>query len=160
MSEEAKTAEETRTVLLVNMGRTILSDRKEGYRFLEVSEHNFETGKLPASEDSRVWAFGKSITKHLGRAPGMVFEVKVSTDSVKLDTVQYKGLWPDEEHRARWDTEHRALGNQLALEARKKKDERFSAFEDRLEPIRDAYRAARGLQRSIILAHVVRFITN
>jgi hypothetical protein len=157
MSEEEVST--TRTVLLLNMGRTVLSDNKEGYRFLEVSNTNFELGEIPASEDSRVWAFGKSITTHLGRAPGMVFEVDVSADSVKLGTVQYKGLWPNEEHRLRWEAEHKTLGDHLRLEARKKKDERFNNFEHRLEPIRDAYRNARGLQRSLILAHVVRFIT-
>lgn len=158
MSEET-TTEKVRTVLFLNMGRTVLSDNKEGYRFLEVSNTNFELGEIPASEDSRVWAFGKSVTAHLGRAPGMVFEVDVTSDSVKLATAKYKGLWPDDEHRLTWEALHKTLGDQLRLEARKKKDERFNNFEHRLEPIRDAYRNARGLQRSLILAHVVRFLT-
>jgi len=157
MSEET---EQVRTVLLLNMGRTVLSNNKEGYRFLEVSNTNFELGEIPASEDTRVWAFGKSVTSHLGRAPGMVFEVNVTANSVKLDTVKYRGLWPDDEYRLQLDVEHKTLGDHLKLEARKKKDERFNNFEHRLEPIRDAYRNARGLQRSLILAHIVRFITS
>jgi len=150
--------EETRNVLLVNTGRCVLADSKEGYRLIEVTSEQFDAGKLP--NDGEPWIFGKRITKHLGRTPGMVFEVDVTAATAKLATAQYKGLWPDEEHRARWDIEHRALGQKFKLEAQKKKDERLSAFECRLNPIRDAYRHARGLQRSLMLAHVVRYITS
>ena len=146
-----------REVLLINIGRCTLSDLKEGYSFIEVTPDQFSYGNLP--NDEKRWTFGKNIAKHLGRAPGMVFKVEVSETSIKLDTSEYQGLWPDNDQRARWDIEHRTLGQKFSLEAQKKKDERLNAFEHRLEPIRDAYRHARGLQRSLILANVVKYIT-
>jgi hypothetical protein len=148
----------TKKILLVNTGRCTLSNLKEGYRFIEVTSKSCATGRIP--DNQKRWIFDKSVTKHLGRAPGMIFEVEVTDNSAILSTADYKGLWPDKDQQARWEVEHRTLGQKFQLDARKKKDERFSAFEERLDTIRLAYRNARGLQRSLILAHVVKFITS
>lgn len=153
------------TILLVLVGRCILSDGKsEGRVYYEVDPDDFEAGVVTLREGApleRVYA--RTAAKDMGGSAGIVYRVEtvpgVPKSRIYLHTAQYVGLWPDQEKRAEWQLSDHAVGQRIALMKEHRKSKRDDSVLECLAPIRDAYRRARGAQKSLMLARAVMYIT-
>jgi len=181
-----KKTEKRPTVLLMAVGRCIMSDGKsEGRRFYEITEDELDTGtppddKVPDDVEDKYRAAhamalvedpwyarmrvygGKGVGKNMGGSPGMVYCVEVDPEdasTIYSGTAQYVGQWPDREQRATWQMLDSTMGQKIALMRKAKKAKNQDDVLECLEPIREAYRKARGMQRNLILARAVQYIT-
>ena len=180
-----KTEEKRPTILLMAAGRYIGSDGKsEGRKFYQVTEDELAAGSTPESEPAAIgsegaverafaladnpWAererlySGKRLAKYMGGSPGMVYRVEVDPEdesTIYTATAQYVGQWPNQEQRAEWQMLDSTVGQKIALMKSAKKAKNHDDVLECLEPIREAYRRARGMQRSLILARAVQYIT-
>lgn len=168
MSDEKKPDDaqqpETEPVLLVYVGSRIGKKDKLIDLWVAVTAEQFEAGDLPAENENddayRVYD-GKESRKYLTGSPGSVYavpQVKGST-SIYSSQARYKGLWPDEEQRLKWQVEHRTATTTTDLRKKAKKEgggDNFAA----LRPIREKYgRLVSQDQRAALLAQIIAYIT-
>jgi hypothetical protein len=155
---------ETEMVLLVYVGSRIGRKDKLLDLWLAVTPEQFEAGDLPAENENddayRVYD-GKESRKYLTGSPGSIYtvpQVKGGT-SIYSSQARYKGLWPDEEQRFKWQAEHRTATTTSDLRRKAKKEggeDNFAA----LRPIRQKYgRLVSQDQRAALLAQVIAYIT-
>ncbi|MHC4621180.1 MAG: hypothetical protein ACYTEQ_25820 [Planctomycetota bacterium] len=108
-------------------------------------------------EDDRWYSKIKSV----GR-PGGIFRMECSVDddsTVYSATAQYQDLWDDEDLVATWQAKHDAATATDRARKRFQKDTRVNRVFECLEPVRNAYARATGLERQVILAQAVSYIT-
>jgi hypothetical protein len=180
-----KKTEKRPTILLMYVGRYIGSDGKsEGRKFYHITQDEWDAGVVPESKPAAIgsegaverafalasnpWAererfySGKRLAKYMGGSPGMVYRVEVDPEdasTIYTATAQYVGVWPDQKQRAEWQMLDSTVGQKIALMKKAKKAKNQDDVLECLEPIREAYRKARGMQRSLILARAVQYIT-
>lgn len=109
-------------------------------------------------EDGDRWY---SKVKHTGR-PGGVFKVECDAadeSTIYSGTLTYQHMWDDEEQVATWQAQHDAYNAADRARKRFKKDTGANRVLECLEPIREAYHNATGLERQVILAQAVSYIT-
>lgn len=147
-------------VLLLYIGRCLLTDGKsEGRLFYQISEDEMRRGELP-EEPREIVLNGKGLT--MGGNPGIIYRVEQPPDNPAqfyTGTARYAGRWNDSERCAEWQIADQAQGQRLALIREEKKARRRDDVLECLAPIREAYQRARGVQRSLILARAVQYIT-
>lgn len=168
MSDEKKADDtqqpETETILLVYVGSRIGKKDKLLDLWVAVTPEQFETATLPAEDEThdayRVYE-GKESRKYLTGSPGSVYEVpqvKGST-SIYSSKARYRGLWPDEEQRLKWQVEHRTATTTTDLRKKAKKEAGEDLFAP-LRPLREKYgRLVSQDQRAALLAQVIAYIT-
>ena len=155
---------ELENVLLCYVGCRIGKKDKLIDLWVAVNHQQFETATLPTEDEGhatyRIYE-GKESRKYLTGSPGSVYEVpqvKAST-SIYSHRAKYKGLWPDEEQRLKWQIEHRTATTTTDLRKKAKKE----SSEDNLaalRPIREKYgRLVSQDQRAALLAQVIAYIT-
>lgn len=148
------------SVLLLYIGRCLLTDGKsEGRLFYQIDEDVMRRGELPESPQEVVLS-GKGLT--MGGNPGLIYRVEQPPDNPAqyyTGSARYAGRWNDPETCARWQISDQAQGQRLALIRDEKKARRRDDVLECLAPIREAYQRARGVQRSLILARAVQYIT-
>lgn len=102
----------------------------------------------------------------LAARPGLVFEFQGSIDPLNHNHLtivpssgRYVRQWPDEASVVAWDAEDRANRMAINLLAAGKTAGEENPTLEALRPVREAYKRLRGLQRSLLLAKVVEYIT-
>lgn len=163
MSDEAKHPP-TRTILLVYCGSRIGVKEKLIDLWLLVTPEQLEAGEVP-TDDERHQAYrvyGKLAKKHMSGSPGSVYEVQETIDekaSIYPTDSRYKGLWPNDDDRARWQVAHRTAKTTMDLRKQKAKD----ASQDNLaflRPVRQKYaKLVSQDQKAALLAQVIAYIT-
>lgn len=163
MSEKKKEKKPNPTTLLLFVIRCVLGGDKEGRIYYEITEAELESGVLVASSrTTQVALSAKVASKHMGGSAGIVYRVEHppgDTEKFYTGTAEYVGLWPDKKQRAAWQVYDQTKGQQIALLKRMKKAKADDAMLECLEPIREAYQRARGLQRNLLIARAVQYIT-
>ena len=164
-----KTEKPNPTILLLFVGRCTLSDGKtEGRVFYRIEEDELEGGNDAFLDDEsviagrRVVLGGRGLNAHMGGNPGIVYRVEQPPDddtSYFIATARYAGRWENQEQCAAWQMADSAKGQQIALMKDHKRAKRQDDVLECLAPIREAYKKARGLQRNLILARAVQYIT-
>ena len=153
---------ENPTMLLMFVSRCVLSDGKsEGRVYYEVDE-SYKDAVLPSERPKERIFLAKKVSKYMGGSAGIVYRVEVPSNNpeqIYTATAEYVGMWPDQEQRAAWQVADQAAGQKIALMKAAKKAKKDDAVLDCLAPIREAYQRARGVQRSLILARAVQYIT-
>lgn len=149
-------------ILLVYIGRRILSDGKEGHAYLRVSDADIQSCVVPSDVLHR-HVFATKNTKEMSGTPGTIYRVDAppgdQVSSIFPDTATYFKMWPDKDKRAEWQISDHAVGMELRLLKEQAKAQRHDDVEECLAPIRAAYQQARGVQRNLILARAVQYIT-
>ena len=155
------TEEKNPTILLLMVQRYRTAKGDEGRIYYEITRDELETGKMDMAtvEGRERFYSGKNAIKYMGGSAGIVYEVEAKGASVFPGTARYVGMWPDREKRAEWQLVDKVEGQKIALAKEHKKAKREDAVLECLEPIRLAYRNARGARRSLILARAVQYIT-
>ena len=143
------------TEKVVYIGRIYQASDKKCYTALYALDAQ---GQLPADGDYRI--YGSDLK--LGR-PGGIYTVEYPAqregNTIYVKTFKYVGFWPDEALAIAWQTRHDAHTTLERLEKKRAKETGTNLVAEQLEPIREAYQKAVGLERSVILAQVVSYIT-
>jgi len=150
------------TILLMFVSRCLLSDSKEGRVYYQVTERQLEDGDLGDDDPMQITLGAKGASKHMGGSAGIVYRVEQPPDNPDrfyIGTAQYVATWPDREQRAAWQMQDQTMGQKIALMKEAKKAKRDDAVLECLAPIREAYQRARGMQRNLLLARAVQYIT-
>jgi len=159
--EQSKAAEaEPRTILVLVLGRCVLQGGKPGVELAEVTEEELEAARDGVKLEPREsMVYGRPSLKAFQAGAGSVYKVESPKDGTIIpSSATFRGLWPDEAHRVLLQVKDRASRTELERRKAEAKARRLTGLEG-LEPIRDAYRQARGVHKSIILAQVVAYIT-
>lgn len=156
--------QENPTILLMYVGRCILSDGKsEGRVYYQLDEADWKAGTITTRDgDTIERVFSAKVSKFMGGSAGIVYRVEVPPEDdskIYTGTAQYVGMWKDQEQRAAWQMADSTVGQKIALLKEAKKGKADDSVLECLAPIREAYQRARGLQRSLILARAVQYIT-
>lgn len=155
------------TNLFLFVGRQCTWQGEEYRTYVPVTQEMLESGEI-AEEYIKEHSFNfsgkalKNAAKYMGGSAGIVYSVEQPADnpnSLFTGTASYRGTWPDQERRAAWQLADQTAGQQIALAKKAKKAKADDAVLECLEPIREAYRNARGMQRNLILARAVQYIT-
>lgn len=157
-----KTEKPNPTTLLMFVSRITMTGDKEGRLYYEVTERQLEDGDLGDEPLLQIILSTKGASKYMGGGAGIVYRVEQPPDnpnSFYTGTAQYVGTWPDKEQRTAWQMQDQTMGQKIALMKEAKKSKSYDAVLECLEPIREAYSRARGLQRNLILARAVKYIT-
>jgi hypothetical protein len=117
---------------------------------------------LPAehSINDERW-YTKDIMKHA--TPGSLWRAqgKVTPEGTTIRFGgHYVGRYADSARVARWQAENQATREKYELESTKSKKLRERLDYEAMDPIRLAYQKASSLERGLILANAVRFITS
>jgi hypothetical protein len=152
------------TILLLFVGRCVLSDGKsEGRLYYQLSEDDFKAGTIPMEDGEPIErVFSAKISKYLGGNPGIVYRVEVPADNqtqIFPSSARYVGRWEDQDQCAAWQMADQTKGQQISLMKEHGRAKRQDDVLECLAPIREAYQRARGMQRSLILARAVQYIT-
>lgn len=116
-------------------------------------------GWVFACEDvSYFYSDKPAIRRRMAISVGVIIEVPMDEDmSVRSRDARVIDRWPDEDERTQWAAEHRiAKAASDAVKGARKAD----PFQEALDPVREAYRRARGTHRAQLLAAIVRYITS
>lgn len=161
-------AEEKRvTTLFLSLGRQCSWKGEEYRTYVPITEEMLKTGEIAADYiEERSFNFSgkalKNAVRYMGGSAGIVYAVEQPADnpnSLFTGTAAYRGTWPDQEQRATWQMADQTAGQQIALAKQAKRAKSDDAVLECLAPIREAYSQARGMQRSLILARAVQYIT-
>lgn len=155
---------ETEPILLCYVGSRIGKGDKLLDLWVAVTPEQFETATLPTDDEGhdayRVYG-GKESRKYMAGSPGSVYEVpqiKGGT-SIYSHQARYKGLWPDDEQRFRWQAEHRTATTTTDLRRKAKREATEDNFAA-LRPVRERYaRLVSQDQRAALLAQVIAYVT-
>lgn len=153
--------------LLMFVQRCYVSGGKEGYLYYEITDDEMHLGEFDernfdGESRERVYSVNKQTRKHMSGSPGMIFRVEYDPDrpsTIFSNTGYYVGQWPDQKQRAEWQMLDHTFGQELRLKKELKKAKRDDSILECLRPIRMAYSNAVGVQRSLILARAVQYIT-
>jgi len=156
--------QENPTILLMFVSRCILSDGKsEGRVYYQLDEADYKAGVITTRDGEPIdRVFAAKIAKYMGGSAGIVYRVEVPPDNdtqIYTGSAKYVGMWKDQEQRAAWQIADSTMGQRIALMKEAKKAKADDSVLECLAPIREAYQRARGLQRSLILARAVQYIT-
>lgn len=161
MTDETTTpAEPVTTVLLVFVRRVDLDGGQEGRVYYRVTDAEFRTGTLPDDIGEATHIYSKKVGKHMGGRAGIVYRVpSPKPGTIVPGEAKWAGLWPNDERRVEWQSLDDAwyLANQLQKKTKAAKED--DAILECLEPLRSAYWSSVGLQRNILLARVVQYLT-
>jgi len=94
--------------------------------------------------------------------PGQVYRIttKNNNGTWYLPSISdFQGWWENQEDVTRWQVEHTAANVDAARNSKMRKEMTRNFDYERLKPFHDAYRLASPAQQSIILAHIIRYIT-
>ena len=152
---------ENPTTLLMFVSRCLLRDGKEGRIYYPITEEELEIGVLGDDSSDKVALGARAASKHMGGSAGIVYRVEQPPDNPDrfyIGTAQYVGTWPDKKQCVAWQMYDQTKGQQIALEKKAKKAKTDDAVLECLEPVREAYKRARGVQRSLLLARAVQYI--
>jgi len=155
------------TNLFLSLGRQCDWKGNEYRTYVPITKEMLDDGEIADDyiEEHSFNFSGKSLknaAKYMGGSAGIVYSIEQPADnlnSVYTGTARYHSMWPDEERRAAWQMADQTAGQQIALAKKAKKAKSDDAVLECLEPIREAYQRARGMQRSLILARAVQYIT-
>lgn len=152
------------TVLLMYVGRCILSDGKsEGRIYYELTESDYRAGVITTRDgDTIERVFSKKSAKWMRGSPGIVYAVEYPADDptkIYPSTARYVGLWEDRAQRIAWQLADSVIRQQYLLKQQEKKAQKDDAVLECLAPIRAAYQQASGVQRNLVLARVVQYLT-
>jgi len=157
-----KTEQPRPTILLMFVSRCVLDDGKEGRIYYRITDEQLEDSDLGDDAPMQFTLGGRSSSKYMGGAAGIVYRVEQppdNPDQIYTATARYEGTWPDREQRAAWQVTDQTKGQEIALKKEAKKAKRDDAVLECLAPIREAYQRARGMQRNLLLARAVQYIT-
>lgn len=165
MTEEKKS--ERITTLFLSLGRIRTWDAKEYRRYVPITQEMLDAGEIDQGYiEERAFTFGgkslRNANKHMGGSAGIVYAVEQpadNPDSLFIATALWHATWPDQDQRAIWQMADQTAGQQIALDKKGKKAKSDDALMECLEPVREAYHNARGLQRNLILARMVQYVT-
>jgi hypothetical protein len=143
-------------ILLLCTGFTIATKGRKGISFLQVTQEEYESGKL--SGDHRPWAFLAKGLSHMNVTAG-VFEVESSGDSIFTHTANYIGMWKDKDFTTEIYAERKT--RQIVYDANKRyeKDKNINHLKEALTPVRHAYHSLPNVHKHVFLAMVVSYIT-
>lgn len=122
------------------------------------SEINSNTGQRYVKQHTHLFNRRKRISD---AKPGQIFEFVLADGKdfcVKLDHVQYMGLWLNAKDLAKWQAEYRAVCEVWEQETAKKKDGLHNWDLEAIRPIREAYHSLNDSSKEILLANVISFI--
>ena len=155
---------ENPTILLLYVGRRAREGESEARRYYQLEEADFKAGVVTMSAEGfpveRL--FAAKVVASMGGMPGMVYRVEShpgDTTKIYPGTAQYAGTWPDKEQRAAWQITDSVEGQKIALTKKHKAAKADDAVLECLAPIRRAYQRARGMQKNLVLARAVQYIT-
>lgn len=165
MAAETIQTEEARILLLYHGEHW--QDGKRFARFVRVTEEMLVHPELLLLSNDVI--YDKKVIKlsRLAARPGLVFEFKGSVReeagedrlSIIASSGRYVQEWPDAAKVLEWDAEDRANRLMIDLLAAGKTAGGKNPMLESLRPVREAYKRLRGLQRSLLLAKVVEYIT-
>lgn len=153
--------QETETILLVYIGQRINSKEKLLHWWIKVTPEQLEKGIVPTDrEASRVYE-GKPCKRYMTGSPGTVYEVPQVKGGTSIHSQQakYKMLWPNDEQRFDWQTEHRIETTTYDLRKQAGKEGAADNFAP-LRSLRLKYdKLVSQNQRAALLAQVIAYIT-
>ncbi len=132
--------------------------------WVNVTPEELDEGTLPAEIGSRERSYaGKLSVKYMAAAVGTVYEVPEAPGSdqrtIYPGEARYKGLWPDQEQRTKWQVEHRTATTTISLRKQSKaegSEDNFAA----LAPFRAKYKKLISQdQRAALLAQMIAYVT-
>ena len=152
-------------ILLMYIGRCLLNDNKTvDFKYYQLDEDEFKTGIITKRDGHPIERmFSKAVYKQLTGTPGIVYRVIVPKENprehIYASSGKFIGRWHDKQMQVTWQIADDAEKQRIALMKMTKKMVANNLVLERLDPIRVAYKQARGLQKDIILARVVQYIT-
>ena len=147
--------------LAVGVGK----DNKRYQLWLPVTDEEIDSGEISegdaladAESNRRVRVYEK-LVKAVGR-PGVIykFDQEVGT-TLLVKGGMFIGQWKNEGQRLRWQVQHDALREQLDLLAKANKAGMRNILYEKLEPVREEFKALPTSQQSLFLARVIEFVT-
>lgn len=166
MTDDKKEAEKE-TILLVYVGSRLGGKDWDKLvdLWLVLTPEQFEAGELPStnvlSDHYRSYS-GKEAKRHMRGSPGGTYEVPQNKGTTVIWTsdARYRGLWPDQEQRTKWQIDHRTAVTTVDLRKQAKKESAADHFAV-LEPFKKEYdRLIFHSQRAALLAQVIAYITS
>jgi hypothetical protein len=129
--------------------------------YREASRIDIGEGEISATLGDDERCYSKPLT---GGRPGALWEFERpsppdSEGTVYTSNAKYVGQYQDQKTVVGWQTEHDAARVADLARKRMEKETRPNRVMECLEPIREVYRRSRGLERQIIIAQVVAYIT-
>lgn len=153
------------SVKMAYIGLAVGKDNKRFQLWLPVTDEEIDSGEISAEDaltdvcsNRRIRVYEK-LVKAVGR-PGVIY----SFDQEEGTTVLVKGgvfigQWKNDSQRLRWQVQHDALREQLDLLAKANKAGMRNILYEKLEPIREEFKALPTSQQSLFLARVIEFVT-
>jgi len=158
---EERTGTPTLFVVLGLASEDWMSPEKLTVRLRQITDAELEAGlfdsPLGEKDNVRVFSLTRSMRAVMKYGAGVVLEIDFKGVTIWLDSIRYIQRWSDADARLRWTATTKAV--QRAADAAKGAA-RGEVFYEALDPIRDAYRAARGTHKSQLLAAIVQYITH
>src|SRR5882672_2219419 len=100
---------------------------------------------LPIRDHKQIWV-------------GEVIEIKMEGSTYWPATVEYAGIWKNEQQRMQWQADARAWDTARRVEKDRESEKRRILLKEHLEPLRQVYRKLPTLRAVALLAEIVYYI--
>lgn len=169
MSDEKKPEEPVRYSMLVYLGVRNGADTPKVHAWADVTNIPNDGDSLPQEVEEKCRIYAKRDRKGKVKkgdcnlvyaAPGAIYKFGEDDKGAVFHNPSYLGRWKNEEDVARWQAEHSSLDKAIdfrQVEDRENKQKKLHL--ELLDPICAAYRSAVGIQKNLIVAEVIHYIT-
>lgn len=158
-SEPAVDVTTEKKIVLIYAGDSISSDKKRSQMWLEMDGLENDGREFPRLYDddgaNRVRLYSSLMKFVLVGEIVEFVETNPEKGSIKSSSGVRRGKWENEADRIAWKA--RDASTNMELEARKKSKQ--DELLESLAPAREAYKRLGGLQRNMLLAKIVLYIT-
>ena len=160
--------QENPKVLLLYMGPIRSTKKKKLSCWLLVTQDDIDNKTIDPDfefehyHEDKMRIFSIAVAKKVYASVGNVYEFEVDTPeatSIYQNTGKYHCKWKDKRACVIWDARSAAIEAEFDAEAKLKQVSHTRSLREVLEPVRHAYKQARGVHKSHLLAQVVRYIT-
>lgn len=133
--------------------------------WLQVSVEDINNCNAPdqpsGGNDDRFRVFAYKVRNHMWASIGEIYEIPIADggNSIYSQDGKHWGSWKNKEQVVFWSARSEALESALNAEGKMKSIGRSKPLKEYLEPITRAYKEANGLQKSQLLAQVVKYVT-
>jgi len=133
--------------------------------WLQVTVDDINDRNAPNSpsdeQDERLRIYSYKVRNDMFASVGEIYEIPIEDNGASIYSRDGKhwGSWKDKRQVAFWSARSEALENALNAKGKMKSIGRNKPLKEYLEPITMAYKQANGLQKSQLLAQVVKYVT-
>lgn len=151
--------------LFLYLGIYVSTKDKKLSGWLKITINDINNRNVPDNPneegDERFIVYSYKVRNDMWASVGEIYEIPIEDDGAIIYSKDGKhwGSWKDKKQVVFWSARSEALENTLNAKGKMKSIGRNKPLKEYLEPITMAYKQANGLQKSQLLAQVVKYVT-